>query len=270
MRDLGRNGCYLVLRTLEQDVAGFWRFAQEVAGANAEGFAASMVGRTRDGAPLAPLSGEAIPGVEAKDAAVNQFTFDGDAKGSHCPFGAHIRRANPRNADLPTPAVHGVEKALRVLGLGTKDLHSDAKASTRFHRILRRGREFGPELPESEAVAVGNDDSSRGIHFICLTANIARQFEFLQSAWMMSSKFDALTDESDPLLGNREPVCGATTDAFTLPSENGIGERVTGLPQFVTVKGGAYVFLPSLAFLRYLSMRTTTASSEGERAVASV
>ncbi len=264
LRDLGRNGCYLVLRTLAQDVRRFWQFANANAGADTqsrEALATAMVGRRRDGTPLVPLSSSAIPGVEAEDAAQNQFTFDADPEGTQCPFGAHIRRANPRNADLPTPPVHGIQKALRVVGLGQKDLRSDAKASTRFHRILRRGREFGSALsvhdalsgaPDSAAVPDADTDP-HGIHFICLVANISRQFEFLQSAWLMSSKFDAMTDESDPLLGNRLPVSGAITDVFSRSREGGLRERLCGLPQFVTVKGGAYFFLPSLPAIRYIS-----------------
>lgn len=266
MRDLGRNGCYLVLRTLQQDVEGFWQFARAIAGEQASSFAAAMVGRTQDGKPLVPLSEEAIPGVHAQDASLNQFTFDGDPRGEHCPFGAHVRRANPRNADLPTPPVEGFEKALRVVGLGHRDLHSDSKASARFHRILRRGREFGPAAAQGDAGETAKAAEARGIHFMCLVANIGRQFEFLQSAWMMSSKFDSMTDESDPLLGNREPVCGALTDAFSHPRENGLRDRVTGVPQFVTVRGGAYFFLPSLVFLRYIAGENERpAAAEGQR-----
>ena len=250
--DLGREGCFLVLRTLEQDVAGFWNFAHKVAGDGAELFAAAMVGRTREGVPLVALSDEPIPGVDPEDTSLNQFTFDQDGAGLRCPFGAHVRRANPRNADLPTPPAHGLEKALRFIGLGQGTLHSDTKASTRFHRILRRGREYGPGAGQDGANPPSPNEP-RGIQFICLVANIARQFEFLQGAWMNSSKFDAMSDESDPLLGNREPVAGASTDAFSQPQASGLRERATGVPQFVTVKGGAYFFLPSIAFLRYLA-----------------
>lgn len=260
-RDLGRDGCYLVLRTLEQDVGGFWRFAHAAEQGDsdaAEALAAAMVGRKRDGTPLVPLSDTSIPGVDESQAAQNQFTFDFDPHGTSCPFGAHIRRANPRNADLPTPAVHGFEKALRVIGLGKGDLHSDAKASTRFHRILRRGREYGSALSPEDALESDAGSGPHGIHFMCFMANIARQFEFLQSAWMMSSKFDAMTDESDPLLGNREPLGNAVTDSFLRPSADGLGERICGLPRFVTVKGGAYFFLPSLPALRYLANLGTT------------
>jgi hypothetical protein len=70
----------------------------------------------------------------------------------------------------------------------------------------------------------------------------------------MSTKFSGLTAESDPLLGNREaiPGCPVTGD-FTMSSDGSLRRRVSGLPQFVTVRGGAYFFLPSLRALRYLA-----------------
>ncbi|WP_047498161.1 hypothetical protein [Terriglobus sp. TAA 43] len=253
MRDFGRNGSYLVLRTLEQNVEEFWRFLREHAGSDeaAEVMAAAMVGRRKDGAPLVEPSTIAIPGADANDNR-NHFDFASDPEGMKCPFGAHIRRANPRNGDLPSPPVSGIKRLLTLLGLGEKTLHSDAKASSRFHRILRRGREFKDASTSTQA---NTQSANEGIHFMCLNANLARQFEFLQSAWLMSTKFDALTDESDPLLGSREPIQGAApTDRFTLP-ESQPGERrtVEGLPRFVRVRGGAYFFLPSLASLRYLA-----------------
>lgn len=71
---------------------------------------------------------------------------------------------------------------------------------------------------------------------------------------MVSTKFSGLTGESDPLLGNRQPIpgCPVTSD-FTVPKEGGLGRRFSGLPQFVTVRGGAYFFLPSLRALRYFA-----------------
>ena len=265
MRDLGKNGSYLVVRTLEQDVPGFWRFAQEIAGRDAsarDALASAMVGRMRDGTPLAGMRSEPIPGVTSATAAQNLFTFDEDPQGTRCPFGAHIRRANPRNADLPTPAAHGIEKALQYVGLGKRTLQSDAKASVRFHRILRRGREYGTPISPEDAINNG-ESSSRGLHFMCLVANISRQFEFLQGAWMMSSKFDAMTDESDPLLGNRQPISGAVTDTFSRPDESGICSRTAGVPRFTTVRGGGYFFLPSLSAIRYLaSLRVGSNMSE--------
>jgi len=258
MRDFGRDGSYLVLRTLEQNVEEFWRFLREHAedDETAEFMAAAMVGRRKDGTPLVAPSSSPILGVDANDHR-NQFDFASDPDGLRCPFGAHIRRANPRNGDLPSPQVSGVKRLLTLLGLGQKTLHSDAKASSRFHRILRRGREFkGASLPPR----TDTQSTSEGIHFMCLNANLARQFEFLQSAWLMSTKFDALTDESDPLVGNRQPIEGAASvDRFTLPAKE-LGKRrvIEGLPRFVRVRGGSYFFLPSIPALRYLAAAGTT------------
>ena len=62
------------------------------------------------------------------------------------------------------------------------------------------------------------DGQERGIYFICVNANIARQFEFVQNAWVMATKFDGLSGESDPLLGNRQPIPGCpVTDGFSIP-----------------------------------------------------
>jgi deferrochelatase/peroxidase EfeB len=259
-RDFGKNGSYLVVRTLEQDVPGFWKFAQKTVQGDAaalDAFASAMVGRTCDGTPLAEIQANSIPGVPASEATRNQFTFDKDPQATRCPFGAHIRRANPRNADLPTPPAHGLQKILQFFGLGDHTLQSDAKAATRFHRILRRGREYGAPLSIEDALRDQQDTGPRGIHFMCLVANISRQFEFLQGAWMMNSKFDAMTDESDPLLGNRQPVSAAVTDTFSRPHASGICHRVADVPPFVTVKGGAYFFLPSISAIRYLASLKT-------------
>jgi deferrochelatase/peroxidase EfeB len=125
----------------------------------------------------------------------------------------------------------------------------------RFHRILRRGRAYGSSLPVEEAIRPGGpDDDERGLYFIGLNANIARQFEFVQSAWLVGTKFGGLAEESDPLMGTRERIAGRpVADTFSLPQHTGVRRRLTGLPQFVTVRGGAYFFLPGIRALRYLT-----------------
>ena len=111
-----------------------------------------------------------------------------------------------------------------MLGFGPKGFRDDLMSSVRFHRILRRGREYGPELlPEDALTPAPPNDPERGLHFICLNANISRQFEFLQNAWMMNTKFSGLTGESDPLLGNREAIPGCpVTSNFTEPKDDGL------------------------------------------------
>lgn len=256
-RDLGRNGTYLVFRQLQQDVRGFWRFLDKQASSNPqarEGLAESMVGRKMNGDPLLPISAQPIAGISDATTAQNQFTYDSDRSGTRCPFGAHIRRANPRNADLPGGPSGLFTRLFHAFGFGAKKYRDDVMASARFHRLLRRGREYGPSLSAEQAVADGPDTGEHGIHFICIGANILRQFEFVQNAWMMSTKFDAMTEESDPLLGNREAVAGCPfTDTFSIPQEMGLRARIMDVPRFVTVRGGAYFFLPSLSALRYLA-----------------
>src|SRR6185369_14493378 len=57
MHDLGRNGTYLVLRDLRQDVRGFWQYLDKPADGSAEirrKLAQAMVGREISGTPLLP------------------------------------------------------------------------------------------------------------------------------------------------------------------------------------------------------------------------
>lgn len=233
--DLGRNGSYLVLRQLEQHVDRFRDWIDTATHGDAterELLAARMVGRTRTGEPLAGCP----------DRALNAFDYDADPDGLHCPLGAHVRRVNPRSADLPAGTSGFVSKALRTFGFDADALRHDQVASARFHRLLRRGRRYG---------AAGGP---QGLHFIALGANIARQFEFVQGAWITSPRFAGLSGETDPLLGvRRRPGADAPDDAFTVPVEDGSAQRWRALPQFVTVRGGGYFFLPGLRALRYIT-----------------
>jgi deferrochelatase/peroxidase EfeB len=255
LRDLGRNGTYLVFRQLHQDVRGFWRWVQRAGGGDGQALALAeaMVGRHIDGAPFAALGQQDIPGVVVKpNYPRNDFTYGRDRAGVTCPIGAHIRRANPRTGDYPTGRTGLIKRLLTMFGLsGTAE--DDRIASTRFHRVLRRGREYGTDLDRRDALKPDAPDPQSGLHFICLNANPARQFEFVQGAWMASAKFAGMSGEQDPLLGNRAPFPGTQpTDRFTRPTEEGPCLVSSGLPQFVTVVGGAYFFLPGLRALDWL------------------
>jgi Dyp-type peroxidase family len=236
--DLGRNGTYLVFRQLSQDVHGFWRFLDQAAkrpdgSSDADRrlrLAAKMVGRWPGGAPLVLAPDRDDPAL----AQANDFAyFHDDRGGARCPIGAHVRRANPRDSLDPSP--------------GTKDSY----AINRRHRILRRGREYGAQLTPEEAlsgVEANPAQDERGLQFICLNGNIARQFEFVNDTWLNDPKFAGLYDDADPLVGPSHPYGGT----FTIQS-NTVRERVTEVPRFVSVKGGAYFFLPGIAATRYLA-----------------
>jgi deferrochelatase/peroxidase EfeB len=258
-KDLGLNGTYLVLRQLEQDVRGFWQYLDCTAeGKPGEQYhlAAALVGRTLEGESLIARSGKNSTGMDKPGATdLNSFTYDSDPAGTQCPFGAHVRRANPRNADLAGHPSGPIARLASRLGIPGPRMHVDLIASTRFHRILRRGREYGPKLsPEDALQPASPNEPPRGLHFACLCANIARQFEFVQNAWLVSTKFNGLRGESDPLLGNRAALGDCpSTDNFSIPRAGKVPRRLTGIPQFVTVRGGAYFFMPSLRALRYFA-----------------
>lgn len=243
--DLGRNGTYLVLRQLQQDVSGFWHWVhQQSAGDDsaALGLAEAMVGRHLDGKPFAQLN--------ARDDS-NEFTFSGDRSGQVCPFGAHIRRANPRTGDYAQGRSGTLKKLLALFGL-SGSAEEDHIASARFHRLLRRGREYG-NAPYVAIDGTTATPAETGLYFICLNANLARQFEFVQGAWIASSTFAGLNREQDPLLGNRQPFPGEQpTDGFSRPSAEGACRFANALPRFVSVRGSGYFFLPGLKALAWL------------------
>jgi Dyp-type peroxidase family len=235
--DLARNGSYLVFRQLSQDVHRFWQFVDRATlQANGENdphkrtwLAARMVGRWKSGAPLTLTPDK----DDERLAKANDFTYQyADEFGLNCPIGSHVRRSHPRDSLDPDP--------------GTVNSVSLDKR----HRLLRRGREYGPPVADAFA-ATPEDDPDRGLYFISVAGNIGRQFEFVQHTWINNGTFDGLCDEPDPLVGNR--AAGAAN--FSIQAEP-VRQRYTNLPQFVTVRGGAYFFLPGLRALKYLSSLT--------------
>jgi Dyp-type peroxidase family len=229
--DLGRNGTYIVFRQLRQDVQGFWRFVTDASEAiydsadARERLAAKMVGRWRDGAPLTLSPDD--PDGEARD----DFGYaEKDADGSRCPFSAHLRRSNPRDS-----LEGGPEQSTTVANR---------------HRLLRRGRPYGPPIAEDfdvDEILAADDEAERGLHFVCLCGDIARQFEFTQQTWIENQKFGGQYDDPDPLMGS--PQDEDTT--FTIPDDP-VRRRVTDMQRFVEVRGGSYFFMPSRSALRFL------------------
>jgi Dyp-type peroxidase family len=230
--DFGRNGSYLVLRQLAQDVPKFWQFIdRQVGGVDSDRvrLAAKMVGRWPGGASLVESPDHDIPSL----ARSNDFGYHaGDTDGLRCPHGAHVRRSHPRDSLDPRP--------------GSKD----SIAVSKRHRILRRGRPYGDPISMHDALAAGDDPAAgaRGLFFMCLNGNIARQFEFIQHTWINNPKFAGLYDDADALTGT-DPSRGRT---FRIPAFP-VRKRITEIPTFVTVRGGAYFFLPGIAALRYLT-----------------
>lgn len=219
--DLARNGSYLCVRKLRQDVVGFRSMLGAAGGALGCGedlLAAKLVGRWRDGTPLEVSPEHADPILVADPDRNNAFDYADDGQGYRCPIGAHIRRANPR-----------------------RSVPFDGKLVNR-HRLIRRGLPYGPPLPEGAA----DDHIERGVVFACFQADLERQFEFIQSQWINDGNALGMGTDKDPLLGNNDG-----TGKFTI---NGSPPAfIASLPRLVTTAGGEYFFAPGVNGLHYLS-----------------
>ena len=232
-RDFGRNGSYLVIRQLEQDVDAFHGFSKKGAkqikgrpgtppGASekdlAEWIEAKMVGRWKDGTSLVrhPFK----PGGGRPD---NEFMFaEEDPSGVRCPFGAHIRRANPRDS------------------FSLRDGEAELAISNK-HRILRMGRQY-------DTTGAGHSDAENpGLLFMCLNGDLERQFEFIQQTWCMERLFHGLDNEVDSIMGR-----GGSGGKLTIPTPSG-PLVVSGMNDFCRTRGGAYFFMPGRSTVRYLA-----------------
>jgi len=149
-----------------QDVARFNKFLEDESPAVAphlspaearEWLAAKLVGRWRDGTPLA-MSPD---GPDAALSTSNSFSYADDPRGEKCPFQSHIRVCNPRDQEL--------EFAEQIDG--------------GVPRIIRRGIPYGEMLDGTV-----DDGQQRGLAGIFICASITRQvFKIL--VWMNQTNF---------------------------------------------------------------------------------
>ncbi len=289
-KDFGRNGAYVVYRKLQQEVETFWEYMERQAKLAEDGepdpfdmqrVAAKMIGRWPSGTPLviAPDadSPELVQFVKEQrnvhiynDFAYRQPDMD-DSDGARCPFAAHIRRGNLRDGLLD-------------------DKPAESFKNNGTHRLIRRSVTFGKladhqldpayffihgapkTITHDLAGAYPEDEDGIGIHFWAVMANIAQQFEFVQQAWNNSPRFNGLFNSRDPITGdnpedaelrmgekevNRYAEQGVTVvrhtpSDYVIPTDT-VRDRVRDVPRFVHVKGGAYLFMPSIAAIRYLA-----------------
>lgn len=273
-----RNGTFVAYRKLRQDVPAFDAYVAEQAAlyarvtgitdANAASktVRAKMVGRWDNGIPLmaAPtydeywtLSEKYAPCLEIAlrkprddlernlmaeyELLLTNFRYADDLDGSKCPFGAHVRRANPRDMldpDLGKPDPHEKTKGTR----GSSDL-------TKRRRFLRRG------LPYEDATG------EKGVIFMAVCSSLFRQFEFVQQQWInYGLDFDSGNDTC-PLVGVRPVATGAEKhpDSVKHVVPGAAGEApfiAASIPQFVDTRGGDYYFLPSMSAIRMIAMGT--------------
>ena len=221
---LGRNGTYVGLRKYQSRVGAFNRFLRDNAKSDEERelLAAKLVGRWRSGAPLtlSPTKDDTALGEDPQRN--NDFNYANDPDGKQVPLGCHMRRVNPRDTKMP------------VL------------ADVNIHRIIRRSTTYGTPY-DPNALSEHDDEVARGIYFLFISAKAMDTLEFLQREWINDGNFMALANERDPIVGLQEE--GAT---FTIPREP-VRRRVHSIETFDVLRGGEYLFMPSLSALNWLS-----------------
>lgn len=246
LKDLGKNGSYIVYRKMKQDVALFWNYLKAEADRldgtiNPERIvwlASKFVGRYPNGNPMVS--------PETKLKHQDDFLYaKHDSEGMHCPFGSHIRRTNPRDVFYPTDP---------EVSLDTVDKH----------RIMRRGRIFGESLfdlallddeNDVDKLAIllnlADDGKERGLQFFCANASIQMQFEFIQDSWANNPHFNAQYQNKDPLIGDNGT--SYQRDSYMNIPHTPVRIRTSPLPRFTQVLGGAYLFMPGITALKYLA-----------------
>ena len=72
----------------------------------------------------------------------------------------------------------------------------------------------------------------------------------MQQTWCNNPRFGGLHDNKDPIVGDNGAP-GEPPSRMTIPG--GRRWRTAALPRFVTVRAGAYLFMPGLRALRFLA-----------------
>jgi Dyp-type peroxidase family len=250
-----KNGSYLVIRRLRQDVATFRRtMAQQArqlarkpgfAGTTAASLGAKLVGRWPSGAPLARSPDADNPALGSNDFANNHFAFQNpttalplknapahvtdtfaqagaDLDGRRCPHAAHIRKVNPRDLGTDTGGTH----------------------DTLSRRVLRRGIPYGAPLPAGATFKSRKSKADRGLLFLCYQTSIERQFEFLTNHWVNTTAapedggFDIIIGQNGGGAGRERQV--------DLPASQQPAQTLTFQPEWVIPTGGGYFFAPSI------------------------
>lgn len=241
---LMRNGTFGAFRMLEQDVDAFEEFLDRNStdSVSREVLAAKMCGRWRNGVPLSlsPNGPDSSPPLAPAD--YNTFDYRPtpalphaipDRDGRVCPVGSHIRRANPRSAEV-------------LGGMGNR------------LRLIRRGMTYGPPYDPAKK----RDGVPRGMLGLFLCVSLKDQFEFIMRNWMN----DGLFARGLPP-GDKDPLVGAqgAADTFTYRAADGTPIRTTGLSRFVKTRAAAYLFFPSITGLRYIARLSEQRETESEK-----
>jgi Dyp-type peroxidase family len=235
-----KNGSYLVFRRLRQDVAGFNDYTQNHFNGFADdgdAFAAKLIGRWKDGSPLARDPLRPNPAHDE-----NQFTENNDFEfgvqkvaQTRCPFNAHIRRVYPRS-DV-----------------------QDGPGNAEQRRILRAGIAFDHGNGGGNGGGNGNGDGNngdQGLLFVCYQSSIVDKFQFIQTFWANADSIPFVPPYVAGLEGTMpsQPGIDLIIGQAATRGANWDGNKVLqNVPKFVTATGGEYFFIPSISGLQSMT-----------------
>ena len=278
-RDLGRNGTYLVFRELQQDVRGLLalRRPRRPGDGRRRGDAGGGDGgtahvrrsrwrpqRARRSAAWVPTPSRYRAATSSPMTTIRTVCAARSVRISAAPIRAP--------ATCRAAARVWIARLMRMLGLGGRTCSEDLIAASRFHRILRRGREYGrsPSTGRRRCAATRRTRAARpALH---LPQRQHRAPVRVHPERVAGECQVRRHDAARPIrcIGNREPLpTGSRTDGFSSRAErrHARADRAD-CREFVTVRGGAYFFLPGLAGAA-LSRRVPAAGSAGSDACAS-
>ena len=113
--------------------------------------------------------------------------------------------------------------------------------------------EFDPKAPRTDFDPTARTWLERGLLGNFIGASLSAQFEAVMYDWVnLGLQHPDITGANDPLIGAN----ARETSWFDLSLKRDRTHRLRGLPRFVTTRGGAYAFVPSLTAIRYLANRT--------------
>ncbi len=235
MRGLFHNASFGAFRKIEQDERRFRssveRWAAQVLTERGlpadpkniewskEYVKAKLCGRWPEGWQFDPLN-EDQPELSSK-VPIN-LNFSKDSEGFGCPFGAHIRRMNPRDVgNVNEGVVHARQRPL-----------------------MRRGMPYGAVFDQAPSQA-------RGLLGLFFCASLEDQFEHLLGQWADRVPL-GLPDKGnakDPLIGQHEDV----NAVFDIPRKTNPSHWLDGFLNFARTRGTLYAFYPSRSALTLLS-----------------